>query len=88
MDTGPFAYSDPAGSALGWGAAFLVASLLGPAIRQAGQAAGTAPGFVGAAVKENVIVSEHFPASFFYKWENAFALPGFFNSLVRDDTKV
>ena len=57
MDAGPFAYSDPAGSALSLGAAVLVASSLGPAVRQAGQVVGPAPGFVGAAIKENAIVS-------------------------------
>ena len=57
VHAGPLGYSDPAGSALGLGAAVLVASSLGPAVRKAGQLVGTAPGFGGATVKENAIVN-------------------------------
>ena len=57
MGTRPFAYSDPAGSTLGWGAALLVASSVGSPVKQAGQVVGPAPAFVGAAVKEIAVVS-------------------------------
>jgi len=57
VDAGPLGYSDPAGPAVGWGAAFLVASSLGPAVKQAGQVVGLAPVFGGAPVKEIAVVS-------------------------------
>ena len=53
VDAGPLGYSDPAGSALSLGAAFLVASSLRPAVSQAGQVVGPTPAsfFGGATVK-------------------------------------
>ena len=53
VHAGPLGYSDPAGSALGFGAAVLATSLLGPAVSQAGQVVGPTPAsvFGGATVK-------------------------------------
>ncbi len=53
MDAGPFACSDQAVSTLSLGAAVLVASSLGPAVKQAGQVVYSAPAsvFGGATVK-------------------------------------
>ena len=53
VDAGPIGHSDPVGSALGLGAAVLVASSLGPAVSQAGQVVGPTPAsvFGGATVK-------------------------------------